>query len=147
MDRGITMTANTTDLAQRIAELPELQEPEGEARGCRFHTEPQMHSYAIAAQDKYAAPLIERIKELAQRNEGLSVALSEATGKVDRLSAQVIGLEHQNAELESTVQQARALAEKWNKDAVDTGFAMSEPAYELFEILDAATNQGGQQNG
>lgn len=31
----------------------------------------------------------------------------------------------------------RALAEKWNKQAIADGFGGSEPAYELFEVLDA----------
>jgi hypothetical protein len=38
---------------------------------------------------------------------------------------------------------ARALAEKWHKDAVDTGFATSEAAVELLEVLDAATSAPG----
>ncbi|WP_136419936.1 hypothetical protein [Herbaspirillum sp. ST 5-3] len=54
------------------------------------------------------------------------------------------------ADLLVALQEVRALAEKWNKDAIDTGFAMSDPAYELFEVLDAehhrpataAVNQG-----
>ena len=38
---------------------------------------------------------------------------------------------------------ARALAEKWHKDAVDTGFATSEAAVELLEVLDAAPSAPG----
>lgn len=38
--------------------------------------------------------------------------------------------------------QVRALAEKWNADAVADGFAMSEPAGELLDLLDAAPTSG-----
>jgi hypothetical protein len=34
------------------------------------------------------------------------------------------------------LQKVSDLAAKWNKDAVDDGFAMSEPAYELWELLE-----------
>jgi len=127
--------ANSDQLAQRIAELPELPEPleiiwpelNSHALGCGvedrgihdryeaaeygwqdgvdkaaecvpddIYDAETLRSYALAAQ----APLIERIKELEKRSNGLSVALAEATEKVDRLSASALGLEHQNAELE-----------------------------------------------
>lgn len=39
--------------------------------------------------------------------------------------------------------EVRALAEKWHKDAVDTGFATSEAAVELLEVLDAAPSAPG----
>jgi len=38
---------------------------------------------------------------------------------------------------------ARALAEKWHKDAVNTGFATSDAAVELLEVLDAAPSAPG----
>lgn len=84
---------STTD-QQRIAELPELPrhyrllvngtslEP-----ATPVYAAYQMHSYAIEAQDKYAAPLIERIKELEKQNAELFDTLRhivhnvKATGK------------------------------------------------------------------
>jgi hypothetical protein len=72
------MTANPTpsELAQRVAELPELPEPDDYLSGddgfncvgvVDVFVVSKMHSYALAAQDKYAAPLIERITELERQ--------------------------------------------------------------------------------
>lgn len=54
-------------------------------------------------------------------------------------------------QLEVTISQIRALANQWNTDATEAGFAGSEPAWEVLAILDGdpttdTTTQEGKDN-
>jgi hypothetical protein len=169
-----------TQLAQRIAELPpkpdafdiwhETDDDCGAwARPSRpVYDSKQMDAYAIAAQDKYAAPLIERIKELEavlrEAREALQFAndspgggISDtiwmmhrpetlfdfldaalATSKGDRAQA-VAELERKNAELFDTLRHLVHNIKATGK-RLDLGIAMTRA-----EAAISATSQGGQQ--
>jgi hypothetical protein len=70
------MTDNIEPGKFTCEQLPELPEPEGESRGCRFHTEAQIRAYALAA--------LAAEKEHEQCNRKREVAPTAASDAIAR---------------------------------------------------------------
>jgi len=88
---------------------------------------------------KSGVPKMSHLDTLNALNE----AIDAATRTAPAAQQEPVAAPQQAAAPGALEKSARALAEKWHRDAVDTGFATSEAAVELLEVLDAAPSAPG----